>query len=217
MLLLADGRLPAGSYAHSGSLEPLIKAGHITNSQQLEQFLIGRAETAGFVAAAFAAAACTCALQGDTGLLGRLEAELDARLPSPELRAVSRRLGRQLLRLMRQIHPDPLFDGLAAAPHQPIVMGVAAAAFALDPRDAALAVLHDTVSTSAAAAVRLMHTDPFQVHGMLVRMTARLDHLAMMATLHADGPAHELPAHGAPLSDIAAEHHRGRDARLFAS
>lgn len=58
LLLLADGRLPAGAYAHSGGLEPAVAAGRVADMAGLERFLIGRTETAGFVAAVFAAVAC---------------------------------------------------------------------------------------------------------------------------------------------------------------
>lgn len=217
LLLLADGRLPAGSYAHSGGLEPTVRAGRVSDAAGLEQFLIGRAETAGFVAAAFAAAACALAARDDIAALAALEPELDARTPSPELRTVSRTLGRQLLRAMSTIHPHPHFAALGAAPHQPLVMGVAAAALGLAPRDAALAILHESVAGPAAAAAKLMRIDPFDVHAALARATQRLDRLARVAADHADAPASELPSPGAPLSDIAAEHHRRWNARLFAS
>lgn len=217
LLLLADGRLPAGGYAHSGGLEPAVTAGRVTDMDRLENFLIGRAETAGLIAASFAAAACACAGRGDLSGLPALEAELDARTPSPELRKVSRDLGRQLRRAMNSIHPHPDFAALGTAPHQPIVMGVAAAVLGLVPRDAALSILHENNSGAAAAAAKVMRVDPFEVHAILARMTSRLDRLAKRASEVAHAPPADLPAPGSPLADIAAEHHRRSDVRLFAS
>lgn len=217
LLLLADGRLPAGGYAHSGGLEPAVAAGRVVDIADLERFLIGRAETAGLIAAAFAAAACARAGRDDLSGLAELEAELDARIPSPELRKVSRTLGRQLRRAMESIHPHPYFAALGAAPHQPVVMGVAAAVLGLGPRDAALAILHETSAGAAAAAAKVMRVDPFDVHAILFRAADRLDRLAGRAAAVADAPPADLPAPGSPLADIAAEHHRRRDARLFAS
>lgn len=183
----------------------------------LERFLIGRAETAGLIAAAFAAAACARAGRGDLSGLLELEVELDARIPSPELRRVSRDLGRQLRRAMSSIHPHPHFADLGVAPHQPVVMGVAAAALGLGPRDAALAILHENNAGAAAAAAKIMRVDPFDVHAILARATERLDRLAGKAAAFADGSPADLPAPGSPLADIAAEHHRRADVRLFAS
>ncbi|CTQ31428.1 urease accessory protein UreF [Jannaschia rubra] len=217
LLLLADGRLPAGGYAHSGGLEPAVTAGRITDMAGVERFLIGRAETAGLTAAAFAAAACSRAARDDLSDLSGLEAELDARIPSPELRTVSRNLGRQLRRAMAGIHPHPHYATLGAAPHQPIVMGVAAAVLGLGPRDAALAILHETNSGAAAAAAKVLRVDPFEVHAILARMADRLDRLAGEAAAAAAGPACDLPAPASPLADIAAEHHRRTHVRLFAS
>jgi urease accessory protein len=217
LLLLADGRLPAGGYAHSGGLEPAVAAGRVSDMAGLERFLIGRAETAGLIAAAFAAAACARAQRDDLGDLPALDAELDARTPSAELRKVSRDLGRQLRRAMGAIHPHPHFAALGPAPHQPVVTGVAAAALGLGPRDAALAILHENTAGAAAAAAKVMRVDPFEVHAILSRMTGRLDRLADRAAAAADGAPADLPAPGSPLADIAAEHHRRRDVRLFAS
>lgn len=217
LLLLADGRLPAGSYAHSGGLEPTVRAERVSNAFELERFLIGRAETTGFVAASVAAAACARMTRGEVEALPRLELELDARIPSPELRSVSRTLGRQLLRAMNHIHPHPHFTALGRKPHQPVVMGVAAATFGLGAREAALAILHETVAGPASAAPKVMSIDPFAVHAALVRVTERIDRLAEAAAGHADDPVSDLPAEGSPLLDIAAEHHSGWEVRLFAS
>lgn len=217
LLLLADGRLPAGGYAHSGGLEPAVSAGRVRDLAELEQFLIGRAETAGLTAAAFAAAACARARRDDLSEMPVLETELDARIPSPELRKVSRNLGRQLRRAMESIHPNRHLSQLAPAPHQPVVMGVAAAALGLGPCSAALAILHENNSGAASAAAKVMRVDPFDVHAILARATFRLEQLADKAASFAHAPPADLPAHGSPLYDIAAEHHRRSDVRLFAS
>src|SRR5262250_851608 len=58
LLMLADGRYPAGGHAHSGGLEAAIAAGRVRDLPDLAAFLRGRLSTAGLVAAAFAAAAC---------------------------------------------------------------------------------------------------------------------------------------------------------------
>lgn len=57
LLVLADGRFPAGGHAHSGGAEPAVAAGRIKDAATLETFCRGRLHTVGLVAAALAAAA----------------------------------------------------------------------------------------------------------------------------------------------------------------
>jgi urease accessory protein len=216
LLQLADGRFPAGGYAHSGGLEATIAAGGVYDLATLEAFLRGRAATAGAVAAAFAAAACT-AFADDLPRLHALDAELDARLPSAALRATSRQLGRQMLRAITVIRPHPRLAEIDKHPHQPVMFGIAAAALDLHPRDAALAALHDSVATPAAAAVRLLSLDPLRSYAALARLGPMLDKLTVEADERAGAAPEALPALAAPLLDIAAERHAVETARLFAS
>lgn len=217
LLLLTDGRFPAGGYAHSAGLEASVRAGRVRDAATLESFLAGRATTTGLVAGAFAAAACVAVTDEDGPRLRELEAELDARTPSPALRATSRTLGRQLLRALGGIHPHPCLQVLPPAPHQAVAFGGAAAAFDLDPHAAALAALYDAVSGPAASAVKLLPVDPFTVHAALARLTPTLQELAATAAGYAVASPEELPAAGAPLLDVAAQQHARWEGRLFAS
>jgi urease accessory protein len=137
----------------------------VSDVATLEVFLRGRVATTGSVSAAFAANACGAWTRGDLARFPTLDAELDARLPSPALRAASRKLGRLLLRAVRIVLPHARFDDLGAGPHQPVVLGAARAAFGLGTRSAALAAVHDAVHDAVAgpatAAVRLLGLDPF--------------------------------------------------------
>ncbi|WP_233496101.1 urease accessory protein UreF [Geodermatophilus sp. TF02-6] len=183
----------------------------------LEDFLRGRAATSGTVAAAFAAAACASLTRGDLAALGALDAELDARTPSPALRATSRKLGRQLLRGMRVIRSHPCWDQLGAGPHHPVVLGAACAVSGLPPRAAALAAVHDAVAGPATAAVRLLGLDPFATHAALARLGPLLDEVAADADRHAAADPADLPASSTPLLDLAAQQHATWEVRLFAS
>lgn len=227
LLLLADGRFPAGGHAHSGGLEAAVALEGVRDIPSLEAFLHGRAATAGAVAAAFAAAACSAlsTSTGDTGSgatrVKALDSELDARTPSPTLRTVSRRLGRQLLRAGRAVWPHPRLDELAVmmprGPHQPVVLGAVAASAGLDAASAAAAAAYEAVTGPATAAVRILGLDPFEVHAVLARLGPELDAIAAAGALHAHSPPADLPAWGAPLLDILAEHHTTWEVRLFAS
>ncbi|TDC24065.1 urease accessory protein UreF [Streptomyces sp. 8K308] len=216
LLLLADGRFPAGAHAHSGGAEAAVRAGRITGPASLEEFCRGRLHTAGLVAAALAAAACA----------GRDPAELDAaadaRTPSPALRATARKLGRQLMRAARATWPTPELDALASAfrggLHQPVVLGLAARAAGLTPDDAARAAAYDAVSGPAGATVRLLSLDPFDATAVLARLAGEVDAVARRATEAAAlGDADALPSASAPLLDIGAEAHAAWPVRLFAS
>ncbi|WP_313479997.1 urease accessory UreF family protein [Microbacterium sp.] len=215
LLLLADGRLPSGGYAHSGGLESAVRSGEVRDTATLKAFLHARATTVGLVAASYAAAAHRAA--GSSTELDELDADLDARMPAAASRAVSRALGRQLTRVLRGIHPHPLLDELPPAAHQPLVYGVAAASLALTAADVAQLVVHENVAGPAAAAAKVLSIDPFAVHSILIDLAPLLDAVAAEAAEGATRARNELPSLGTPLLDILAEQHAHREVRLFAS
>ena len=236
LLLLADGRLPSGGHAHSGGLEAQVSAGRVRDVAGLAGFLRGRLATNGLVAAAFTAAACD---RPDEW--AALDAGLDARSPSPAVRKASRAQGRALMRAGRAMWPltplpAPHFQGIGAAsaserpvswksgvraaprdPHQPVALGLLAAAAGLGRGEAAVAAAHGTVTGPASAAVRLLGLDPYAVHGLLARLAPDCDRIAADAAARAGDPVDDLPAAGAPLLDIGAELHATWEVRLFAS
>ncbi|AIJ26317.1 urease, alpha subunit [Amycolatopsis methanolica 239] len=151
-ILLADSRFPGGGHVHSGGLEEAVARGLIREVRDLPGFLHGRVWTAGYLAAAFAAASVVCRQWT------RLDEELDARTPSPAQRAASRAQGRGTARAGRIAWPSPVIDELLTAtprPHHPIITGALTAVSGGTPRDAALAVAYLAVSGPASAAVRL--------------------------------------------------------------
>jgi urease accessory protein len=219
LLVLADGRFPAGGHAHSGGAEAAVKAGRITGAASLEDFCRGRLHTAGLVSASLAAAA---AIGVDPVVL---DAAADARTPSPALRAAARRLGRQLMRAARATWPSAELDALARefpkGAHQPVVLGLAARAAGLGPDDAAYCSAYEAVSGPATATVRLLSLDPFDATGALARLAPELDLVARAAADAArralDDGVDALPAASAPLLEISAEVHAAWPVRLFAS
>ncbi|MGP3988250.1 urease accessory protein UreF [Streptomyces sp. 3N207] len=215
LLVLADGRFPAGGHAHSGGAEAAVKAGRIHDGATLEEFCRSRLHTAGLVGAALAAAAAT----GHDPLA--LDEAADARTPSPALRRTARRLGRQLMRAARATWPGPELDALAAArpkgAHQPVVLGLAARSAGLTPLDAAYASAYESISGPATAAVRLLSLDPFDATAVLARLATETDEVARQAEAASRGAVEDLPAASAPLLDITAEQHANWPVRLFAS
>lgn len=219
LLVLADGRFPAGGHAHSGGAEAAVKAGSISGAEELEAFCRGRLHTAGLVSAALAAAA---ALGVDPVAL---DGAADARTPSLALRVASRKLGRQLMRAARATWPSGELDAVARefpkGAHQAVVLGVTARAAGLGAEDAAYCSAHEGVSGPAGAVVRLLSLDPFEATGVLARLAPEVDRVAGAAVEAAQEAVVSgvgvLPAASGPLLEIGAEAHAAWPVRLFAS
>jgi urease accessory protein len=211
LLSLTDSRLPAGGHAHSGGVEQAITIGVVGDPASLETFLRRRLQTAGAVAAGLAAAACRAVGDVDpVASLGALDAEADARTPSPALRAAARQQGRGLVRVGSRAWPHPAWSALPAQPHHPLAVGVAAAAGRLAPRDAAAAAAYLAVSGPATAAQRLLAMDPITVAAVTARLAPAVDDVA-------GASVDALPAAADPLLDLLAEVHLARKDRFFAS
>ena len=194
--------------------------GVVSDLASLELFLRGRLRTAGLVAAGLAAAACGYA-SASRADWAALDAEADARTPSPAQREASRRQGRALLRAVRVAWPSAATLAALAAPgaaphppHHPVVLGAAAAAAGCLTQEAALVAAYQSVSGPASAAVRLLALDPLQVSGVLARLAEVVEGVAAQA---ASCCLDELPFPSAPALDLLAQAHAGAEVRLFAS
>jgi urease accessory protein len=219
LLLLTDGRLPAGGHAHSGGLEAAVADGRVRDVESLASYLLGRLATVGRVDAHLAAVACA-----PDAPWARLEAEAAARCPSAALRAASRSQGRGLLRVAAAIWPgaglDELREASLGAPLWPVALGAVVAAAGLSPLDAATAAGHGCVSGAAWAAVRLLGLDPFAVTAALAALCPVIDRQAAEAAegaISASADLSRLPASGGPVVEVAAEGHARWEVRLFAS
>lgn len=202
-LLLADARFPAGGHAHSGGVEPAYTTGAVTDLSSLELFLRGRLHTSGITAAGLAAAACDSAASWAV-----LDAEADARMPSPAQRDASRRQGRALLRAVRAAWPEAgHLEHLGDAPHHPVVLGAAAAAAGCTPGQAAHIAAYQSIAAPASAAVRLLGLDPIAVSAIVARIVPDIDRISW----------EHLPFPAAPNLDLLAEVHTTAEVRLFES
>jgi urease accessory protein len=208
LLLLADGRFPAGGHAHSGGLEAAVDDGRVHDLATLAVFLDGRLDTVGRTDAALAAAVVH---RSPDVPWAALEAEARARTAAPAARAASRARGRQLLRAARRVWIVDAPDDLS----HPVALGAVAAAAGLPPIDAATLAVHHTVTGAAGAAVRLLGLDPVAVQATVAGLT--LDAVAEEAAADGAGPLDQLPGAGLVLADLAAERHARKEARLFAS
>jgi len=211
LLLLADGRFPTGGHAYSAGTESAVAVGDVVDLPSLERYLAARLATTGRVEAGFAAAAAS-----DRFDLGTLDDEYSARIPSPYLRSISRRQGRQLIRAASALWPE--VEHLARTPdgpHQAIAMGVATRAAGGSSDDAATMAVHHLAGAVATAAVRMLGLDPIAVAAVQLRRAEQA-----VAALLAERPwdvhdPSDLPADGGILTEILGERHGSLDARLF--
>jgi urease accessory protein len=217
-LLLGDSRFPAGGHAHSGGAEPAVTAGTVDGLGALALFLRGRLRTSGLIAAAVAAVACARARLAEPGFWSSLDAEVDARTPSPAQREAARRQGRSMLRAARVAWPDAAWLGIMGrAPHHAVVLGATAAAAGSGPSEAARIAAYQAVAGPVSAAVRLLALDPMRATGVLAGLAGEIDQVAASGCQYADGPAGELPFPSGPALDLLAEAHVRAEVRLFES
>lgn len=205
LLALADQRLPSGGHVHSGGIEQAVTDRLVHDVATLEVFLERRLRTAGLVAAGVAAAAAEVAGRADAAeLIARLDAEADARMPSPAQRLASRAQGRGLLRTARACWAAPssslAWRVLGARPHHPVVLGCAARAAEIGPAETALAAAYLAVSAPATAAQRLLALDPVTVAALTVRLGPAIESVAAAAAR-----AHDTGVHGDLRSDVPAD------------
>jgi urease accessory protein len=226
LMLLADGRFPAGGHAHSAGVEAAVGDGRVFDEDSLEAFLFGRLHTAGLTEAALAAAAFAAFAQpcrpGGTPLCEsvlELDAEAAARLPLPWLRSSSRRLGRQLVRAAGRCWPGPslvvVADALPEGACLPVALGAAGVAAGLGIDEVALLSLHGLLTTAAQAGVRLLGLDPFAVAAIVARLGVEAASVGVDAVLLSSLPLADLPARSGVIPDIAAADHARSDERLF--
>ncbi len=208
LLLLADGRFPAGGHAQSAGVEAAVAYGDVHDEATLERYLHGRLASTGVTDAAFAAASVTSTDRP------ALDAELTARILSPRLREVGRRMGRQLLRAGRRVWPDPSLDALDGC-QQPIVLGAVVAVAGGTPHDAATISMHHLSAAVTGAGVRLLGLDPIGVAAVQAAATPLIERLVAPATDWATTAPRDLPALGGALTDILGEDHGHWTARLF--
>jgi urease accessory protein len=207
LLLLADGRFPAGGHAHSAGVEAAVRFGDVHDDASLERYLHARLASTGVTDAAFAAAS----VAGDHATL---DGELVVRILSPRLREVGQRMGRQLLRAGRRVWPDPSLDDLDGC-QQPIVLGALVAVIGGSPHDAATIAMHHVSAAVTSAGVRLLGLDPMTVAAIQASTAPLISTLVADADAWAAAAPRDLPALGGALTDILGEDHGHWTARLF--
>jgi urease accessory protein len=118
LLQFTDGLFPAGGYAHSFGLETLVQSSRVQKAEDVAAFLREYLENS---AAPTDAVAVLCtrthALNGDLDSCIRLDRYLDALKSPAEQREASRQMGRQTLRILRELCV-PSGHGFSRADHR---------------------------------------------------------------------------------------------------
>jgi urease accessory protein len=211
LLMLADGRFPDGSHAHSYGMEAAVTVGRVHDPASLRDYVEARLWTTTRTDAGAAALATRT-----PHLLDEVDAALTVRMPGSAARAASRSLGRSLARTAERLWPGGaprLADG--RPPLQPVALGAVAAHAGCSPLEAALCTTHAAAAALTSAALRLMGLDPFAVAGVLVDLRAPVAEVAgSVASL--DGPG-DLPSASTPFAELDPELQVTIEPRLFGS
>lgn len=217
-MLLADGRFPAGSYAHSLGLEQAVADG--LGVDGVGDFVRARLRLVGEPEARIAVAARRAASDGGAAGALRIDQEFCARCPSPVLRDSARRLGAALLRSAAGVWPAAAllhgYRAVSAATPRPVALGVVAAATGIDDEQLAALALYDDAATVASAALKLLPLDPAHASRWVAQQAPWIEDAARLVA--ADGrPLAAQPAPAALGLELAAAIHHDRRERLFVS
>lgn len=210
LLLLADGRFPDGTHAHSHGLEAAVAAGRVTDPSSLAAYIACRLWTTGRTDAG-AARLAAAGVGAD-----EVDEAWCTRTPSATARATARSLGRSLARTAARVVPDAtvaLDDG--RPPVQPVALGLVATAVGCSADEAALGSAHGAAATLAASGLRLLSLDPFDVAAVLHVLQPDIDATAA-STADLRSPD-DLPHASSPLNEIDVEHQHAMTTRLFRS
>jgi urease accessory protein len=221
LLQFSDGLFPAGGYAHSFGLETCVQSGQVKNAEGVASFLRAYLQSS---AAPTDAVAALCARRAaranDLTACLRLDEMLDALKPAAELRESSRQMGRQTLRVLKELSAHEFVASFAAnveseatPSHHPVVFGIAAAISGWPPQQTASAFLHSTSVMIVGASLRLLPLGQLAGQRMLWG-TGKL--VAALAESIQSNTEEDMWSF-TPELEIAAMRHESLDARLFRS
>jgi urease accessory protein len=228
LLQFSDGLFPAGSYAHSFGLESYAADGTIRDAQGVQSFLLSYLQ--GSVAPTDVIAALAsrkAALREPAARLQcclAIDRSLDAMKFGSELRAASRQMGRQVLRIAANLSPELPSNGVAAdlfsaverdgtPGHHAMAFGAAGAVFGWREAEMACAFLYATCAGLVAAALRLLSLGQLAGQQVLWSLAPAITTLVEEVQ---DKDMDDISSF-APGIEIASMRHATLDARLFRS
>ena len=170
ILQITDSFFPSGSFAYSWGLETYVAEGRIRDISGLNGFL--NAYLKGMIKncdALVLKLSFEAAEREEMETVLRLDRLIHSMKPAKETREGSIQTGRQLLKVIRQLHNSGMLDSFEegigegkAFGHQPVVFALVCSHFGINRDDAVSAFLYAAVSAIVSAGVRLIplgHTD----------------------------------------------------------
>ena len=214
-----DSFFPSGGFAASWGLETLFADVYVHDADTLLHFVQGqlrhrwaRCDRPALIRAHRAQGRN----QNDLEEIARIDAAVEALALVRELRAVSRRTGRALLRVHARLqtpHAAAYLDAVKAGQawgHIPVVQGLVWRGVGLDEETATLLSGHIQCVAFVSVAIRLGFISHIQAQ-LIVQQT-RQTVLTLLS-----GPLPELLTSFTPVADIAMMRHETQATRLFAN
>jgi urease accessory protein len=220
-LQLGDSFFPAGLYTLSHGLESFVQAGAVQSPEDLASLLEDYVVSVGGPSdAVAAAAAATAVTAGEMVTLIEIDRRLASMKLAHETAIASRRTGRRLLSLARELSENPTLLEYAggvkrgeAPGSYAVALGALCGAWGLSSRQAALVDLYSLVTGLLGAALRILSLDHVRSQAILHRLKARL-----VAEAHEAADTSYLDMWTfAPAVDFHQMLHERAELRLFAS
>ena len=220
ILQFADGLFPAGGFAHSFGLETYAQEGRVRDRAGLEAFVRAHLELAAGPCDVATAHAVRRAAAADLAGLLALDARLEAMKCVPELRAASRQMGRQTLRVAAALGDDAVLSALARAVdegtapgHHALAFGAALGRAGATPEAVAAAYLYSTATLLVGAGLRLIALGQLDGQRVLAALGPLVTRLAADAAARAVDDMWSFT----PGLELASLRHAALEARLFRS
>ena len=219
-LRFVDSFFPSGGYAFSSGLEAAVQGGAVRNAEELSRYVVESLTTGmgereavaiGLAHEAYVSSAMEAAFKADL--------ELEAMKLGRELRAASRQMGRQVIRLAAdQLARHPLIEDYLAAVeaertpgHLAVSIGLTLAAAGWSKEGTIAAFLYQTATGFVSAAMKLMPLGQREGQRLLESWLVEIERVSRNA-------AHQRVLQSwSPVQDIYAMRHSRLESRLFRS
>lgn len=219
LLQLASSTLPVGAYSYSEGLEYLVQAGQLSSAEGLEHWLQQELRYGAIrLEAAIMVRGMAAALAEDSDQLHYWNDWLSALRETEELRAQSWQMGRSLLRLLRDLQPQPDLPLDLTALQQagcnfPIAYAIGAVHWQIAAPAAVLGYLHSWATNLIGAGIKLIPLGQTTGQQLLINLQPVLE--AATQTVLAL-PDEDLSSCGWGLA-LASMNHETLYSRLFRS